>query len=568
LEDIDTMSAVSTFGATGTATIDALLGGVKWATTSLTYSFPTSASSYGTTYGDGEPLNNFGALNATQQAAARASLTMYAAVANLTFTEVTESASVQGEFRYAASDDPSTAWAYFPDPAGEGGDAWFNKSRGSYSNPVTGNYAYQTFMHETGHALGLKHPHEAEGAFVAMPVDQDSLAYTVMSYRSYIGLPLTAYVNGPWDFPQTLMMHDIRAIQQLYGANFTTNAGDTVYRWNPGTGQMTIDGVGQAVPGGNRIFSTVWDGGGTDTYDFSNYATNLSVNLSPGAWTTMSTAQLARLHYSGSQMAPGNIANALLYNGDLRSLIENAMGGSGNDAITGNQVANLLSGRGGADALYGLGGDDRLFGDGGNDQLCGDGGDDWLAGGPGADALNGGMGTDFARYDDGAYGNITVNLATPNQNTGVAAGDTYASVEGLAGGTGHDSLFGDSSANILFGLKGNDKLYGQAGDDVLFGDEGSDLLGGGSGLDILTGGAGKDVFIFRAGYEQDRISDFQGGTGVCDQIDLRGLFTTFQQALAASEQVGTDLVITANAATVLTIEDFYRGNFASDDLLL
>jgi serralysin len=204
---------------------------------------------------------------------------MYASVANLTFTEVTESASVHGDLRFAASDDPSTAWAYFPHPAAEGGDAWFNKSRGSYNSPVTGNYAFQTFMHETGHALGLKHPHEAEGAFAAMPINQDSLAYSVMSYRSYIGSPLTGYVNGAWDFPQTLMMHDIRAMQQLYGANFATNAGDTVYRWNPSTGQMTINGVAEAMPGGNRILSTVWDGGGTDTYDFSNYATHLIVNL-------------------------------------------------------------------------------------------------------------------------------------------------------------------------------------------------------------------------------------------------------------------------------------------------
>ena len=42
------------------------------------------------------------------------------------------------------------------------------------------------------------------------------------------------------------------------------------------------------------------------------------------AWTTTSTAQLARLHYNGSEIADGNIANALLYRGDTRSLIENA----------------------------------------------------------------------------------------------------------------------------------------------------------------------------------------------------------------------------------------------------
>ena len=116
---------------------------------------------------------------------------------------------------------------------------------------------------------------------------------------------------------------------------------------------MSINGVGQGAPGGNRIFQTIWDGGGTDTYDFSNYTTNLTVDLQPGGWTTVSTAQLAKLHYNGTQVARGNIANALLYNNDQRSLIENANGGSGNDTIVGNAAANTLKGNGGNDKLTG-----------------------------------------------------------------------------------------------------------------------------------------------------------------------------------------------------------------------
>ena len=85
------------------------------------------------------------------------------------------------------------------------------------------------------------------------------------------------------------MMYDIAALQTLYGANYTTNAGDTVYKWNPTTGQKSINGVGQGAPAGNKIFMTIWDGGGHDTYDFSNYTTNLTVDLTPGGWTTTST---------------------------------------------------------------------------------------------------------------------------------------------------------------------------------------------------------------------------------------------------------------------------------------
>jgi serralysin len=49
--------------------------------------------------------------------------------------------------------------------------------------------------------------------------------------------------------------------------------------------------------------------------------------------------------------ARGNVANALLYNGDPRSLIENAIGGTGNDVLIGNQAANRLTGGGGADSF-------------------------------------------------------------------------------------------------------------------------------------------------------------------------------------------------------------------------
>ena len=83
-----------------------------------------------------------------------------------------------------------------------------------YDNPVKGNYACASMLHETGHALGLKHPHEASGSFGAMPLDHDSLEYTVMSYRSYVGASTTSgYTNASDSYPQTLMMYDIAAIQ-------------------------------------------------------------------------------------------------------------------------------------------------------------------------------------------------------------------------------------------------------------------------------------------------------------------------------------------------------------------
>ena len=63
---------------------------------------------------------------------------------------------------------------------------WFNNSSNAFDNPIKGDYAYFAMLHETGHAIGLKHPHEVMGSFGAMPLDHDSIEYSVMSYR-YVG---------------------------------------------------------------------------------------------------------------------------------------------------------------------------------------------------------------------------------------------------------------------------------------------------------------------------------------------------------------------------------------------
>ena len=497
------MPATTTFSRTGNAYIDGLLGETKWATTSLSYSFPTSAAFYGSGYGAGETTKGFAALNAAQQAAAKAAFSAMAAVSNLKFTAIAETASRHADLRLAASDLPSTAWTYMPSIVAEGGDAWFNRSAGYYDRPVKGNYAFATFMHEIGHGLGLEHPQDGN----VMPADRDSMEYTIMSYRSYSGASATrGYTNETWGFAQSLMMYDIAALQHLYGANYATNSGSTVYKWSPTTGEMFINGAGQGAPGANRIFLTVWDGGGVDTYDFSNYSTALKVDLRPGAWTTTASTQLAKLHYNGSQVAKGNIANALLHDGDPRSLIENAKGGSGNDVITGNDAANVLWGNAGKDILIGGNGNDNLIG------------------GAGADRLDGGSGSDLANYS-GATAAVVADLLTPGANKGEAAGDTYVSIERLYGSKFNDSLRGDNLVNTLYGAAGHDVLYGRGGNDTLQGGDGNDTLEGNAGADSLYGQAGADLFRFRSTADsttgaRDTIRDFASGI---DDIDLRSI---------------------------------------------
>ena len=124
------MPATSTVSPTGNPYTDGVLSGMKWAVGSLTFSFPASASYYGTGYGSGEPASGFQAMNATQTAVARSVLQSYSAVANIYFTEVTETSSVHGDLRFAESSVPATAWAYYPTTRAEGGDVWLEGATG------------------------------------------------------------------------------------------------------------------------------------------------------------------------------------------------------------------------------------------------------------------------------------------------------------------------------------------------------------------------------------------------------------------------------------------------------
>ena len=358
---------------TGVAKIDGLFSGVKWDTLSLSYSFPASRADYEADYSD-RAANRAHMLNAAQRAAINDILTKISGLTNLTFTESTGAAVSDADMRFALSRVADPAFAYYPaDHATfpEGGDSFFHGGR-DFNNLKLGSYGFSTFLHETGHALGLKHGHERDGGFAALPRHFNSLEFSVMTYRAFVG----GSINGPFDnekygFPQSYMMLDIAALQEMYGADFTHNGGDTVYTFGRHTGEMFVDGVGQGRPGANRIFLTIWDGGGDDTYDFSNYHSNLVIRLDPGSWSLTNRAQLALLDQATLHYARANVFNALLYHGDTSSLIENAIGGSGHDRLIGNQADNELTGNGRGDTLSGHAGADLLFGGLGSDRLWG-----------------------------------------------------------------------------------------------------------------------------------------------------------------------------------------------------
>lgn len=593
---------------TGDQDVDALLSLLKWDTPTLTFGFPDDPADYASPYHgrispDREVDTGFAPAPPAVQAAMRAAIGQVQDVTGLTFSEVSDSTpdiaiAVSGA---ANLFDGHPAYTYSPGADASSGDVWIAAQDTSVTPPVLstdlqplrGDHGWHTALHEFGHALGLKHPGESQGTFfdlsplfrgappgshiislggnpVIARTERDSLEFSVMSQRSYVGAPTDHYSNERFGYPQTLMMDDIRALQEMYGANFETRSGDTAYRFDAVTGEVTIDGVGQGAPGANNLFLTIWDGGGTDTYDFSGYSSNLTVDLSPGGWSVTSAEQLAYL--GDGEFSRGNVFNALQFRGDPRSLIENATGGSGNDRIAGNVANNELFGAAGNDALVGRDGSDTLTGDLSNLNGLSTGGRDQLFGGPGNDTLIGDALTmsEFATggvdFLDGGDGDDSLRGDAITLSDFARGGDDRSS-GGLFGGAGSDNLIGD--ATIMRGntIGGGDELFGGPGDDVLIGDAalmsgnahgGGDRLDGGPGNDRLSGDAmlplmetaqgGPDTFIFADAFGNDTIGDFRQGE---DRLEFHINGITANTDLMIAAENGNTTITAGSSGTVV-----------------
>ena len=543
----------------GDARVDGLLG-LSWGTNSLSYSDPNLGSDYGPGYP--VPLAGFSQLTSGQLQAVQFALDTSGPVAsNLKSGLFSVEAFTDANFDYAGggsgvaalrfgnSQYPTTAISWMPQQGDvRSGDAFFN---GVGQFPVQGTADYHAVLMMAAHGLGLKYAHDAS-QWGPVAAAYDALEYTVMSFRSYVGQAIGEYSNEIGGMPQTYMMGDIRALQEQYGADFTTNAGHTLYSWDPQSGETFINGEMALDPLKNRVFLTIWDGGGIDTYDLRNYTSDLQIDLTPGGSSKFSDIQTAAL--GDGNYARGNVYNALLYKGDLRSLIENAWGGSGDDDILGNAGSNGLDGGDGNDTVSGGAGDDVLDGGAGNDLIYGGPGNDDIRGGDGNDTIYGNAGDDQMGGDAGndtyyvdslsdflfefaSQGNDTV-ITTVVHTLGANFENLTLVGSFATGGTGNglaNRMTGSDFGNTLLGVGGNDTLLGNGGDDFLRGGDGGDRLTGGAGSDVLMGGRGNDVFVFTAAIHTDpdgndiiRAADggaaFDGaGAAAGDRIDLAAI---------------------------------------------
>jgi serralysin len=343
----------------------------------------------------GNEAATFSRFNANEILATRIALQEWTDVANIRFVDAggngfTDNATMLfANFNGAST---SAGHAYLPinkntAPTSIEGDSWLNLTSSPYNNFGFGSHQFATIIHEIGHAIGLSHPGDYNAGDEGVPATyqasaqyiQDSLQYTIMSYF-FAGNTGASYLapGGGTIAGSTPGLADIAAAQRLYGAATTTRTGDNIYGFNSNSGeQYRISDVNPQV-----VF-TIYDNGGTNMLDLSGYATNQAIDLRQG-------------EFSNAGALVKNISIA------LGTVVHNARGGSGNDAILGNASDNAIQG------------------------------------GPGNDVIDGGAGINTAFYS-GASGNYIVTLnagtglitATVQDKTGVDGTDIITNIQHL-----------------------------------------------------------------------------------------------------------------------------------------
>src|SRR5690606_734191 len=328
---------------------------------------------------------------------------------------------------------------------------------------VPGGNSWVTVIHEAGHGLGMAHPHD-NGAENYGPDNSEVMqgvtdpftslgsfglnqgVFTTMTYNDgWRSSPFGPTPSNLYGGQATPMALDVALMQQRYGVNPNTGAGNTTY----------------ALALANSAYRTIWDVGGTDTMSYAGSG-NATIDLRAA---TLLNAVGGGGYVSFVQGVHGGwtIANGVV--------IENATGGSGNDTLIGNSAANILTGGAGADTMSGGAGDDTYFVDNAGDVVT--------------EAVNEGI--------DTVNASTTFNLSANIENLTLLS--SAFEVHG-AGNALNNVITGNENANYIQGLGGDDHLIGNGGNDQLLGGDGDDVLDGGSGSDRMDGGAGNDTIFW------------------------------------------------------------------------
>jgi Ca2+-binding RTX toxin-like protein len=281
---------------------------------------------------------------------------------------------------------------------------------------------------------------------------------------------------------------------------------------------LLIGGDGADTLNGGIGADTLNGGAGSDTADYSSSFSGVSINLQSNLFSDGSAA------------------------GDKLFDIENIIGSSFDDTLTGDIGFNQLYGGEGNDFFYYSEGGDQFFGGGGlSDTLVLDG-----------------VATTLSLFD--------------GTNT---RGIVFQGIENVVGGASNDFLTGNSAANQLQGAAGNDTIWGygnndmlsgNAGNDVIRGDAGNDTIMSGLGNDRLTGGAGNDQFRYLTPLEgRDVILDFGSAPNNDDSFMFRA--SSFS-GLAEGKLASAHFVLQTSGKAAKTLDVLDRFIFRTTDKTL
>ena len=272
--------------------------------------------------------------------------------------------------------------------------------------------------------------------------------------------------------------------------SITGNAGNNTLTGLAGA-DIIAGGAGNDTLDGGAGNDTMTGGLGDDIYfvdSLFDVVTEVANAGTDEVLTSLASYSLAAI--ANVENLTGIAATGQTLTGD--SLANSITGGIGNDTLDGGAGGDTLTGGGGSDtASYAssgagvtinlaagtasggdaqgdtLSGIQNIIGSAQADTLTGDGNANTFEGGAGGDTIDGGGGNDTASYAASAA-SVTINLAAGTAAGGDAQGDTLSGIESLIGGAQADMLTGDGNANTL---------------------------DGGAGADVLTGGSGNDAYV-------------------------------------------------------------------------